>query len=115
MNGHLSLLGAEHLSLYPYDIAHVKLFEIRIGLLAHTVSCHIALNVSGKILYVAKGCLSHDALCHKASRNGDLRTFEFIKMIFNLLAVMGHLIVGDMERIPARLLQSGKLFPSYLQ
>ena len=57
MYGGLAGLGLEDFTLDTYDIAHIVLLEIRIGLFTDAVSSHIYLDIAGQILYIQKDAL----------------------------------------------------------
>ena len=62
MNGYFSLLSPENLTFHTYNVAHIKFLKICIRLFSQTVTCHIALNISGKILYITERSFSHNTL-----------------------------------------------------
>ena len=105
MDRDLPGLCPENLSLDPHNIADVIFLKILIALLADIVSCHICLNIPLQILYITEGGFSHHTLEHHSTSNTDSLSFQFFKMIFNLLAVFCYLIFGDLKRIFAIILQ----------
>ena len=115
MHGDLAGLGLEDFALDTYDIAHIILFEIRIGLFSDAVSCHIYLDVAGQILYITEGCLTHDTFGHYTSGDTDGLAFQFFEIVLDIGAVMGHIIFGDLKRILACLLQVSQLLALYLK
>ncbi len=115
MDGYFAGFGSENLPFDAYNVTHVIFFEIGVRFLAHAVPRHIDLNVSLQILHVAKGCFAHNALAHHTARNGHGFAFQRVKTVMDLLTVMGYVILCDLERVSARLLQGRKLLPSHLQ
>ena len=115
MYGGLAGLGLEDFTLDTYDIAHIVLLEIRIGLFTDAVSSHIYLDIAGQILYITEGCLTHDTFGHHTSGDADGLAFQFLEIVLDIGAVMGHIIFGDLKRILACFLQVRQLLTLYLQ
>ena len=97
MYGGLAGLGLEDFTLDTYDIAHIVLLEIRIGLFTDAVSSHIYLDIAGQILYITEGCLTHDTFGHHTSGDADGLAFQFLEIVLDIGAVMGHIIFGDLK------------------
>ena len=88
MDRHLSGLCSEYFSLDSDHITHVKFLEIFICFLAHAVSCNVRLDIPLKILHITERGFSHHTLGHHTSCDGYLFSLQFLKMFFDLLAVM---------------------------
>ena len=115
MNRDLSGLCAEYLAFNTNNIAYIQLFKCFVCIFSDTVSCHIRLDHALQILHMAKGCLTHYTLGHHTSGDCYIFSFQFFKLILNILAVMCHIIFNDFKRILSLCLQFGKLLPADLQ
>ena len=115
MYGDLPRFGGKHLSFDARNVTHIILFKFRIGFLADTVPGHIALNIAGQILDIAKRGLAHDALGHDTSCDAHGLPLQFPVLLLDLRAVMSHIVFSNLKGILARLLQNGQLLPSHLQ
>ena len=114
-HGDFAGFGAEHRALYAHQVAHVQLFKLFIGFIPQAIPGDIALHLSGKIHHMAERSLAHDPLGHHAPGDGHRFLLQSVKIFFDIGAVVGHIVFGDLERIPARGLQFGQLFPADLQ
>ena len=114
VDGHFAGLCPEYFALDADHVAYVQFLELFIIFLAHAVSGHVGLDIAFQILYVAERSLAHHTLGHHASRDGYGFPFQFIKIVFDLLAVMCLLIFRDHERVFAVLLQLRKFLTANL-
>ena len=108
-------LGFKHFAFDAHNITDIIFLKIRIGLFANAVPCHIGLDISLQILDITKRCLAHHTFGHDTSRNGNLLSFQCLKIFLNLHTVMGYIIFHDFKGIPAVFTQSRQLFPSHFQ
>ena len=115
VNGDFSGFGRENGAADTENIAHIIFLKILVGILSHIVPRHIALNASGKILNITEGSFSHDTLEHHTSRDGNFLSLQLVVVIPDLLAVVGYIVLRDLKRILARLLQRGQLLPPHLK
>src|SRR5574344_491815 len=109
MNGDFTGLCLEHKSLYPYNIADIKLFKISIRLFSQRIAGNINLNISRQILYVAEGSLAHDTFAHESACNGHFLAFQLFKVFLDLSAVMAYGEFCNTERILSCFLKSSQL------
>ena len=114
-DAHLALLGAEHLALYAHNVADVVLLEAVIGLLVHLVLPGVDLDAAGLILQIAEGHLAHAALGHQAAAQRHGLPLQRVKMVLDLLGMVGHVIAGDLEGVHSRVLQCLELVPANLK
>ena len=99
MNGDFSGLCLKYFAFDADDITHVVFFEIFVRLFANAVSCHIGLDASLQILNVAERSFSHDTFEHHTTGDGYFFAFQLIKVLFDLHAVMCHIIFCNLERV----------------
>jgi len=114
MNGNLSHLCRENNTLHADDITDIHTFEFLVGFFTQIISGHVALNIALQILNVAERGLSHHALGHHTSGNGNLFSFPLAVIIFYISAVYGYIIFGNLERILSGCLKLCQLLPANL-
>ena len=96
------------------DIADVHALKFLIGFLAQVISGYVDLNAAFLVLNVAERSLAHDALEHHAAGDGNGLVFKLIKVLFDLLAVIGLVELDDLKRIFSRCLKLCEFLSSYL-
>ena len=114
-DAHLALLGAEHLTLDPHNVADVVLLEAVIGLLVHLVPAGVDLDAAGLVLQIAEGHLAHAALGHQAAAQGHGLPLQGVEVVLDLLGVVGHVVAGDLKGVHPRVLQGLELVPADLE
>ena len=114
-DGHLAPLGTEHLADNAHDIADIVLLETVIVILVHLVLAGVDLDTAGLVLHVAEGHLAHAALAHQAARHTDGSALQRVKVILDILRVMGHVKLCDLEGIAALVLQCLQLVAADLE
>ena len=114
-DAHLAPLGAEHFAHHAHDITDIVLLEAVIVVLIHLVLAGVELDAAGLVLQVAEGHLTHAALAHQAARHPDGSALQRVKVVLDLLGMMGHVKLGDLEGIAALVLQSLQLVPADLE
>ena len=72
MNGNLTRLCTECISLHTIDISNVRLLEVCIAFFTDYISCNIDLNISLQILNVTERRFTHDTLEHHTSGNAHI-------------------------------------------
>ena len=112
MNRNLTCLCLENFALDANDITDIKLLECLIGLCTQFISCYIRLNISLQITDIAERSLTHDTLLHHTAGYSHFLTFKFIKIVLNLHAVMGYVILSDQKRVIACCLKVSQLAAS---
>ena len=108
-DGHLAPLGAEHLALDAHDVADIVLLKVVIVVLVHLVLTGVDLDTAGLVLQVAERHLAHTALAHQAACHGHSLPLHGVKVILDILCVVGHIKPGNSERVAALVLQSLQL------
>ena len=111
---HLALFRAEHGALHTHDIADVVLLEAVIFVRVHLVPAGIELDAAGPILQIAEGDLTHAALGHEAAAYGDGLPLQGVKIILNILGVVGDIILGNGKRVHPRILQGLEFITAHL-
>ena len=114
-DAHLAALGAEHLAAHTDDVADVVLLEAVVFLLVHLVLAGVDLDAAGLVLHVAEGHLAHAALAHQAARHADGSALQGVEIVLDILGVMGHVKLGDLEGIAALVLQCLQLVAADLE
>ena len=114
-DGHFAPLGTEHLADNAHDIADIVLLETVIVILIHLVLAGVDLDTAGLVLHVAEGHLTHAALAHQAARHTDGSALQRVKVILDILRVMGHVKLCDLEGIAALVLQCLQLVAADLE
>ena len=114
-HAHLALFRAENGALHAHNVADVVLFEAVILLLIHLVPTGVELDAAGLILQVAEGHLAHAALGHKAAAHGHGLSLQSVKVVLDLLGVVGDVVLGDGKRIHPRILQGLEFVTAHLK
>ena len=114
-HAHLAPLGAEDLALHADDVADVILLKGIVLGLVHLVLPGVELDAAGLVLHVAEAHLAHAALGHQAAGDGHGLAFHLVKVLFDLLGVVGDGEFGLLEGVFAFLLKGGQLIPTDLE
>ena len=104
----------KHLAPAADHIAHVQFLELFVVLLADAVPRHVGLDIPLQVLHIAERRLPHHTLGHHTPCDGYLFSFQFLKVVFDLLAVVCLLIFCDDKRVLPVLLQLRKFLAAHL-
>ena len=104
-DGHFAPLGAEHLAVDADDVADVVLLEAVIVVRVHLVLAGVELDAAGFILQVAEGHLAHAALAHQTAGHGNGLALQRVKVVLDILGVVGDVEPGDGKGIASLVLQ----------
>ena len=114
MNRNLSGLCLKNRTLDSYNISNIKFLKIFIVVFSNIVPCNVGLDIPFQILNVTERRFPHHTLLHDTTRYGNFPTFQLLKVVLDLLAVMCHIIFGNQKRVRPTCLKIRQFFTAHL-
>ena len=114
MDGDLSGLSGKDLAFNTHNISDIKFLKIFIVVFSNIVPCNVGLDIPFQILNVTERRFPHHTLLHDTTRYGNFPTFQLLKVVLDLLAVMCHIIFGNQKRVRPTCLKIRQFFTAHL-